>query len=182
MVNRIEFEKILWFRIGRPLLPTTGTDVGFMSRRLKRIVEKLAHDLKDNVFLERLSQLEGIVSKVLSVAMIVVILVTIIDLGTVLYTSLFSFDSPGFLKTAITEIFGLFLSVLIALEVLKNITVYIRKHVVQVELVIVTALTAVGRRLIILDLEAVQGLNLVGFAIALSALSISYWIMRTVHR
>ncbi|MEO1180694.1 MAG: phosphate-starvation-inducible PsiE family protein, partial [Cyanobacteria bacterium J06636_28] len=63
----------------------------------------------------------------------------------VLYQSLFTSDSNGFFKATLTEIFGLFLSVLIALEILENITDYIREHVVQVELVIATALTAVGR-------------------------------------
>ncbi len=139
------------------------------------------HNLKDDVFLKRLQQVEGIVSRVLSLAMIVVILVTVIDLGIVLYNSLLISDSSGFFKTTLTEIFGLFLSVLIALEILENITAYMRKHVVQVELVIATALTAVGRKLIILDLEKISGVSLIGLAIAIFSLSVSYFIVRAVH-
>lgn len=153
-----------------------------MARRQNSMIRKFAHNLKDEVFLKRLTQIEGIVSKILSIAMVVVILVTVIDLGFVLYRSLFVADSMGFFTTTLTEIFGLFLSVLIALEILENITAYIRKHVVQVELVIATALTAVGRKLIILDLEKVPGVSLVGLAFALFALSISYLIVRLVHR
>lgn len=153
-----------------------------MARQQNSWIKKIAHNLQDDVFLKRLSQVEGIVSKILSIAMVIVILVTVIDLGLVLYRSLFLTDSFGFFKTTLTEIFGLFLSVLIALEILENITAYIRKHVVQVELVIATALTAVGRKLIILDLEKVPGLSLIGLAIALFALSISYLIVRSVHR
>ena len=115
-------------------------------------------------------------------AMVIVILVTVIDLGIVLYRSLLITDSSGFFKTTLTEIFGLFLSVLIALEILENITAYIRRHVVQVELVIATALTAVGRKLIILDLEKVSGVSLIGLALAIIALSVSYYIVRSVHR
>jgi uncharacterized membrane protein (DUF373 family) len=144
-------------------------------------VRWITHNLEDEQFLHRLRQVEGIVSKVLSIAMVLVILVTVIDLGVVLYKSLFLSDTNGFLKTTLTEIFGLFLSVLIALEILENITAYIRKHVVQVELVIATALTAVGRKLIILDLEKVPGVSLLGLAAALFALSISYLIVRKVH-
>ncbi|MEL6816626.1 MAG: phosphate-starvation-inducible PsiE family protein, partial [Cyanobacteria bacterium J06598_3] len=77
-------------------------------------------------------------------------------------------------------IFGLFLSVLIALEILENITAYLRKHVVQVELVIVTSLTAVARKIIILDLKEVSGVSLIGLAIAILALSISYFIVKSV--
>jgi uncharacterized membrane protein (DUF373 family) len=152
-----------------------------MARRQKHMLEKLAYDLKDDVFLKRLNQVESIVAKVLSLTMTVVILVLMIDLGIVLYTSIFSSDSAGFLKTTLIDIFGLFLSVLIALEILENVTAYIRKHVIHVELVIATALTAVGRKLIILDIDKVEGLSLVGLAMALFALSISYLIVRTVH-
>lgn len=153
-----------------------------MARQRNSLWSRLTYNLQDDVFLKRLGQIEGIVSKVLSIAMVIVILVTVVDLALVLYRSLFSSDTVGFFKTTLTEIFGLFLSVLIALEILENITAYIRKHVVQVELVIATALTAVGRKLIILDLEKVPGVSLIGLAIALFALSISYLIVRSVHR
>lgn len=162
-----------------PLHPVSSVH---MAKQPHSLFSKLAHNLQDDVFLKRLTQVEGIVSKVLSLAMIVVILVTVIDLAIVLYRSLLTFDSTGFFTTTLTEIFGLFLSVLIALEILENITAYIRKHVVQVELVIATALTAVGRKLIILDLEKVPGVSLIGLAVALLALSIGYLIVRLVHR
>ncbi|MDA0672886.1 MAG: phosphate-starvation-inducible PsiE family protein [Cyanobacteria bacterium] len=153
-----------------------------MGRRRRTPWGWLAHNFQDEQFLWRLRQVEGLVSKVLSMAMVVVILVTVIDLGLVLYRSLLVSDSTGFFQTTLTEIFGLFLSVLIALEILENITAYLRKHVVQVELVIATALTAVGRKLIILDLEKVQGVSLLGLAAALFALSISYFIVKAVHQ
>ncbi|MGF1522166.1 MAG: phosphate-starvation-inducible PsiE family protein [Leptolyngbyaceae cyanobacterium] len=153
-----------------------------MSRQRSNFFRGLAYNFRNDIFLKRLSQVEGSVSKVLSIAMVLVILVTTVDLAIVLYQSLFISDENGFFKTKLTEIFGLFLSVLIALEILENITAYIREHVVQVELVIATALTAVGRKLIILDLEKVSGVSLIGLAIAIFALAISYWIVRSVHK
>jgi uncharacterized membrane protein (DUF373 family) len=91
--------------------------------------------------------------------------------------------SPGtFLGQPVMDIFGFFLSVLIALEILENITGYIRSHVVQVELVIATALTAVGRKIIILDLAKVSGLSLIGLALAIFALAASYWLVRNSNR
>ncbi|MGD1906782.1 MAG: phosphate-starvation-inducible PsiE family protein [Leptolyngbyaceae cyanobacterium] len=150
--------------------------------RKKRPFDWVAYNLQSDIFLMRLRQVEGIVARILSIAMVIVIIVTVFDLGIVLFRSLTQLDTYGFFKTTLTEIFGLFLSVLIALEILENITAYIRKHVVQVELVIATALTAVGRKLIILDLEKVSGVSLIGLAFALLALSISYLIIRNVHR
>lgn len=145
-------------------------------------VRALCRQFQDAIFLKRLGQFEGFVSKVLSLAMLGVILVIIFDLFLVLGKSLTVTPEEGFFRTTITEIFGLFLSVLIALEILENITAYLKKHVVQVELVIATALTAVGRKLVILDLEKIGGLSLIGLAIAVFSLSISYWIIRRSHQ
>jgi uncharacterized membrane protein (DUF373 family) len=153
-----------------------------MARRRKTPWRWVTHNFENELFLERLRQVEGIVARILSILMVLVILVTVVDLGVVLYRALLIFDQQGFLQSILTEIFGIFLSVLIALEILENITAYIRKHVVQAELVLATALTAVARKLIILDLEKVSGVSLVGLAAALLALSISYFIVRTVHQ
>ncbi len=132
-------------------------------------------------FLHGIDNVETIVSKLLSIAMLVVIFVIMVDLARFLAVALWEPSPEGFFKNTLSEIFGLFLSVLIALEILENITAYLKKHVVQVELVIVTSLTAVARKIIILDLEKVTGLSLIGLAIAILALSISYWIVRNIH-
>lgn len=135
--------------------------------------------------MRNIGRFEGWVSKILSIAMVMVIIVIIIDLSIYLITylgaELMSGRDPDlFFGKTLLDIFGLFLSVLIALEILENITAYLRKHVVQVELVIVTSLTAVARKIIILDLKEVSGISLIGLAIAILALSISYFIVKSV--
>jgi len=136
----------------------------------------------DEGFVTGINQFEGLISKLLSIAMLIVIMVITVDLGLFLMTTLFDSSTKGFFVTKLTEIFGLFLSVLIALEILENITAYLQKHVVQVELVIVTSLIAVARKIIILDLAKVSGVSLLGLAIAILSLSISYWIVHNIHR
>ncbi len=79
------------------------------------------------------------------------------------------------------NIFGLFLNVLIALELLENLTAYLKKHVVQVELVVVTSIIAVARKIILLDFEKTSGIDLIGLGIAIFALAISYWILRRLN-
>ncbi|MBT9311645.1 phosphate-starvation-inducible PsiE family protein [Leptothoe kymatousa] len=137
--------------------------------------------LSDQSFLHAIDGIETIVSKLLSIAMLIVIFVIMIDLARFLAVALLESSPAGFFKNTLSEIFGLFLSVLIALEILENITAYLKKHVVQVELVIVTSLTAVARKIIILDLEKITGVSLIGLAISIVALSISYWIVREIH-
>jgi uncharacterized membrane protein (DUF373 family) len=132
---------------------------------------------KDEQFMHLIEKVEVIVSKVLSLFMVLVILVAIWDLGVFLLRELFTAPYGKF-NSILFKVFGLFLNILIALEILENITAYLRKHVVQVELVIVTSLIAVARKIIILDLEKVSGIDIIGLGIAILALSISYLIIR----
>lgn len=149
-------------------------------RLLKRFFHLFRHSCSNQSFLHGIDWLEGFVAKILSIVMAGVILVAVGDLIIVLFQELFS-PPLEFLDKTLFEIFGIFLNVLIALEILENITVYLRKSVVLVELVIVTSLVAVARKIIILDLTKYTGFEIIGLAIAILALSISYWIVRRTH-
>ncbi|GAB4382874.1 MAG: phosphate-starvation-inducible PsiE family protein [Elainellaceae cyanobacterium] len=135
----------------------------------------------DEDFLHLIEGIEALVSKVLSVAMIGVILVGVYDLIIFLFQQLLT-EPQGFFNITLIEIFGLFLNILIALEVLENITAYLKKHVVQVELVIATSLTAVARKIIIFDFTKLTGLELLALGGAIFALSISYWLVRRTNK
>ena len=135
---------------------------------------------RDENFLSLIKKIENLVSKALSVAIVIVILVAVCALGIVLAKQLFT-PPYGFLGRTLIEIFGLFLNVLIALEILENITAYLKKYVVQVELVIVTSIIAVARKIIILDFENPLGIDLIELAIAIFSLAISYWIIRRTN-
>lgn len=148
---------------------------------MRRFLARVGKLTDDQTFLEVIGRLEVWVAKVLSLAMVIVVLVVVFDLGVFLAREIFV-NTTEFLINRLVETFGLFLSVLIALEILENITAYMKRHSIQVELVISTSLTAVARKIIILDLEKVTGLDLIGLAIALFALSISYWIVRSLNK
>ena len=146
-------------------------------QQLKKFLLLFRDSCRDNSFLSGIDQVEGFVSKVLSLVMVAIILVASYDLIFLLCQQLF-YTPLGFFTEGLLEIFGLFLNILIALEILENITAYLRKHVVQVELVIVTSLIAVARKIIILDLSKTSGSQVMGLALAILALSLSYWIVR----
>lgn len=150
-------------------------------QHMRKLFRQIAEASKDEKFMHYIENVEVIVSKILSLAMVVVILVAIFDLGVLLIKELFT-TVYGEINKTLFKIFGLFLNILIALEILENITAYLRKHVVQVELVIVTSLIAVSRKIIILDLEKTDGVEVIGLGIAIFALSISYWIIRLSNR
>ena len=148
-------------------------------RNLFRIIRKYSQN--DN-FLHLVENIQILVSKLLSIAMIVLILIAIVDLVIFIINKLLAWDlnDESFNKNLFTA-FGLFLNILIALEILENITAYLRKSVIHVELVIATSLIAVARKIIILDLKSTEGIKVIGLGVAVFALSISYWIIRRSH-
>lgn len=145
---------------------------------MKKLLREILGATKDENFMHIIENVEVIVSKVLSIFMVIVILVAIGDLGVFIFKELFTAPYAKF-NTTLYKIFGLFLNILIALEILENITAYLRKHVFQVELVIVTSLIAVARKIIILDLQKVSSGTIIGLGVAILALSVAYWIIRS---
>lgn len=145
--------------------------------QMKRLFKQIREITKDGNFMHLIEHIEVVVSKVLSIAMVIVILVAIGDLGVFIFKELFSTDYGNFNKI-LFKVFGLFLNILIALEILENITGYLKKHVLQVELVIVTSLIAIARKIIILDLKSTEGIEIIGLGIAVLSLSISYLIIK----
>jgi uncharacterized membrane protein (DUF373 family) len=153
-----------------------------MLRILRRLTAVFSEDEK---FLETIETIEGVVSKLLSIGMIFVTFIAIAHLSYALIEKLtLTIDRPSndSFNTTLFELFGLFLNVLIALEILENITAYLRKHVIQVELVIVTSLIAVSRKIIILDLEKKSSSDLIALAVAVFSLSVGYAIVRYMNK
>lgn len=71
------------------------------------------------------------------------------------------------------------LLIFIALEVLQNVTAYLRDQVVQIELVLLTALTAVARKVIVLPPGTDNKAPLMaGFGLIVVGLAAAYWLVR----
>lgn len=150
-------------------------------RRLwQRIWGSLTDKSNNQHFLQFVDGVEDFVAKVLSLAMIGVVLFAVVDLGVVLILELSSPPTGGFSATLL-KIFGLFLNILIALEIMQNITSYLSSHIIQIEMVIVTSLIAVARKIIILDFEKVSDSELFALAATSFALSVCYWLVRRTN-
>jgi uncharacterized membrane protein (DUF373 family) len=137
--------------------------------------------LSDRAFLHYADFFENLIAKILLVAIILVTLYAVVDLAINISNIILS-NQVGSLGKTLISIFGLFLNLLIALELLENIAGYMRKQVFQVELVIVTAIIAVARKIVILDLEKTSGLDLIGLAVAIICLTIGYYVIHIANR
>ncbi len=136
--------------------------------------------VSDEKFLKAMKKVEGMASRVLALIMIIVILAAIYDVGRFILVEIFT---PPYWQFSVdlVRVFGLFLNVLVALEILENITAYLRTDVSAqiVELVIVTALIAIARKIIILNIDQPETVpKLIGLAVGILAVTVSYWIIR----
>ncbi|TWX71160.1 hypothetical protein ESZ39_09880 [Colwellia sp. C1TZA3] len=116
--------------------------------------------------------------KILSVLMVLVIYWSIADVVYVIYTRL---SVPPYLLLSVEDIlhtFGAFMVVLIAVEIFINIRLYLGSHVIPVELVIATALMAVARKIIVLDLKIVSAEHIVGLALVTISLGVTYFLLK----
>jgi uncharacterized membrane protein (DUF373 family) len=77
----------------------------------------------------------------------------------------------------ILQTFGAFMAVLIAIEIFINIRLYLGTSVLPVQLVLATALMAIARKIIVLDLSLVSAEEIVGIALVTLALGLSYWLV-----
>jgi uncharacterized membrane protein (DUF373 family) len=97
---------------------------------------------------------------------------------------LFGLVLPGSLDpsdySAFQAVFGMIFTVIIALEFKKSLLVVAerRDSVVQIRSVVMIALLAVCRKVIILDLSETDALHTLAFAAAIFALGAVYWLVR----
>ncbi|WED25624.1 phosphate-starvation-inducible PsiE family protein [Vibrio sp. DW001] len=120
--------------------------------------------------------------RALSILMVFVIIMGVVDVSWILYKKL---TSPPFLILTISDMlatFGAFMAVLIAIEIFINITVYLRDHVIHVKIVMATALMAIARKVIIIDIESMSANYLFAIASVVLSMSVGYWLIHKLPR
>ncbi len=113
------------------------------------------------------------------VMMAVVLALSTIDLGWRIVRSII--QPPFFFMDIdrLLELFGLFMLVIIGLELLETIMKsYLSQGEQHYEVVLSVAIIAIARKVIILDLGRVDGLMLVGIASIIIALTVGYFFMK----
>ena len=138
-------------------------------------------ELNDGTFLRVVTRFERSLAKILAAALLLVLVVATLQLMLALGLDLadlrVSWTGEGLIRL-LDEI----LVILIALEVLQNLTAYLRDHAVQIELVLMTALTAVARKVIVTPPGTHKSPGeLIGLGVAVLALAAAYWLVRQSH-
>ncbi|PHX67655.1 MAG: hypothetical protein CK549_04990, partial [Cyanobium sp. Baikal-G2] len=136
---------------------------------------------QDVNYLQLVDRSEQSLAKLLGIVLLVVLVAGTVQLMSVVVVAVLQPDTP-WLGSKMNAVLGDLLTLLIAVEVLQNVTSYLRRHVVQIELVLLTAMTAVARKVIVLPPGAENKPQLLGgLGIAVLALAAAFWLVRSVN-
>lgn len=134
----------------------------------------------DGNYLYVIDRTEQQLAKLLGAVLVVVMVAATLQL---IWQVGWALTVPGtpWLGSKLNQVLGDLLTLLIAIEVLQNITSYLRRHVVQIELVLLTAMTAVARKVIVLPAGAESKPQLLaGLGVAVLCLAAAFWLVRSL--
>jgi uncharacterized membrane protein (DUF373 family) len=170
-------------KLGREDLVTQALKAGMQRQNLSDApsVEMLPE--RDDALIRMLRHIIRFGVRILAVLMTFVILWGVIDVAWVLYQHLMDDEGPAYLLeiSDILATFGAFMAVLIAIEIFVNITIYLRDDIIHVKIVMATALMAIARKVIIMDVSKVDTMEIFAIAAVILALSIGYWLVIIGH-
>ena len=125
-----------------------------------------------------LDTFERIIIRVLLLMMAGVVLLATVELAWILGKDVLT--PPLFLLEIeeLLELFGQFLLVLIGIELLHVMKVYGARREIHLEAVLVVALTAVARKIVVMDPKELPEGTLLGSASMILALTLGYYLVR----
>jgi uncharacterized membrane protein (DUF373 family) len=118
---------------------------------------------------------------VLMVLMGIVVISGTLEVAYIVFTDLL--QPPGFFLGVadLFDAFGLFLMVLIGLELMTSIKMYLDDSMIHAEMMFLVALTAVARKVVILDAKAIDAMTVFAIAALVIALSGGYYFIKKTN-
>ena len=122
--------------------------------------------------------IEKYIATALLLMMAIVVASGAIELAYEITTSMF--EPPGFFVGIgeLLDIFGLFLMILIGLELMTSIQMYLEDHAIHAEMMFLVALTAATRKIVIFDATKVEPLVIFGIGFLVVSLSAGYYLLK----
>ena len=127
-------------------------------------------------------QVEKYISFALLALMALIVTSSTLEVAYVIFNNVFT--PPGYFIGVedLFALFGLFLMVLIGLELMTCIRMYVKDHTIHAELMILVAITAITRKIVILDATHIDSMILFGIGFIVLSLTAGYYLMRKSGR
>jgi uncharacterized membrane protein (DUF373 family) len=132
--------------------------------------------------IEIVNKFEKVIYASLMIMLMAVLIAAVIDLALSLVDSLID-TTPWILQPhEMINILGGFLLVLIGVELLETIKAYFRENTIHVEIVVLLAIIAIARKVILLDPTGTSGIEfgieLMGIGVIVVGLSAGYYLIK----
>jgi len=139
--------------------------------------------VEKNQMLELVNKFERGVYYTLMIMLAAVIFLGVVELIIILITATLADLSYRLVNHEILDIFGYFLLILIGVELLETMKAYLIKNEIHVEIIILVAIIAVARKIILLDpfVEGAEVLNsagMIALGVVIIALAVSFYLVK----
>lgn len=118
------------------------------------------------------------------ILMTLIVALAIVELGIILFLDIFDpTDDVLFLEIdELFQIFGFFFIILIGFELVETVEMYFKDNVIHAEVVLLVAVIAVARKVILLDLDKYEPLAIIGLGVIIFSLGGCYWLIKRSYR
>ena len=125
-----------------------------------------------------IGKIERLIAIALLILMAVVVASAAVEVGYEVFKGLI--QPPGlFLGVSeLMDVFGLFLMVLIGLELMTSIHMYLEDHKIHAEMMFLVAMTAVTRKIVIMDTSDKDPMLVFGIGFLIIALALGYYLIK----
>ena len=132
--------------------------------------------------IEIVNKFEKVIYAVLMIMLMAVLIAAVFDLAISLVFSLID-TSPWLLQPhEMISVLGGFLLVLIGVELLETIKAYFKENTIHVEIVVLLAIIAIARKVILLDPAEMSGsefgIQLMGFGVIMVGLGAGFYLIK----
>lgn len=132
--------------------------------------------------IEIVNKFEKMIYASLMIMLMGVLIAAVVDLAWVLITSLTDV-TPWLMEThEMISVLGTFLLVLIGVELLDTIKAYFHENAIHVEIVVLLAIIAIARKVILLDPTGMSGIDfgieMMGIGVIVVGLSAGYYLLK----
>ncbi len=128
--------------------------------------------------LELIQKFERVIYGALIGMLVVLLTFAVIELGWELFSSLSNHPLLLMENKELVSVLGVFLLVLIGVELLDTMLAYFRENAIHVEIVVLLALIAISRKVILLDPASTDPLELFGIGVIVLGLAGAYFLIK----
>jgi uncharacterized membrane protein (DUF373 family) len=118
------------------------------------------------------------------ILMVLILIASVLELAIVLFQEVTD-ATNGVLLLDINElfrIFGFVFMILIGFELLETIEMYFKKNIIHAEVVLLIAVIAISRKVILLDLEKYDPIAIIGLSLIILALGACYYLIKRSNK